>query len=62
MVNKELVPSAPLLIESMRSIGYSFESAVADIVDNSISAKATDIKIQFETFGKPYLIEQGTGF
>ena len=32
------VPFAPSLIESMRSLGYSFESAVADIIDNSISA------------------------
>jgi len=30
---------------SMRSIGYSFKTAVADIVDNSISAKASNVKI-----------------
>ncbi len=39
------IPCAPSLIESMRSIGYSFESALADIIDNSISAKANDIQI-----------------
>ena len=36
MKNKLLIPNAPILIESIRSVGYSFESAMADIVDNSI--------------------------
>ncbi len=40
-----LRPSAARLLESMRDIGYSFESALADIVDNSISANATQIRI-----------------
>ena len=30
---------------SMRSLGYSFNNAIADILDNSISAKATKIEI-----------------
>ena len=34
MFEKESIPFAPMLIESMRSIGYSFESAIADIIDN----------------------------
>lgn len=38
-------PSPDVLMNSMRSIGYSFKSAVADIIDNSISAKATEIEI-----------------
>lgn len=40
-----LRPSAARLLESMRDIGYSFESALADIVDNSISAGASRIDI-----------------
>ena len=40
-----ILPNAASLIESMRSIGYSFETAIADIIDNSISAKATKIEI-----------------
>lgn len=40
-------PSADILMTSMRSMGYTFESAVADIVDNSISAGATTIDIKF---------------
>lgn len=42
---KILRPSAARLLESMRDIGYSFESALADIVDNSVSAHASRIEI-----------------
>lgn len=47
----QVLPNASNLIESMRSIGYSFETAIADILDNSISANAKkiDIKLKFET-------------
>ena len=38
-------PSAAALIESMRDFGYSLETAVADIVDNSITAGAKRISI-----------------
>jgi len=40
-----LSPPASSLIESIRSIGYSFDSAIADIVDNSISAHAKNIDV-----------------
>ncbi len=40
-----LVPHAAKLLQSMRDIGYSFETAVADLIDNSISANATHIWI-----------------
>lgn len=38
-------PSPSVLMNSMRSIGYSFKTALADIIDNSISAGARNIKI-----------------
>ena len=44
---RENKPTADVLMTSMRSMGYSFESAVADIVDNSISAHACEIVIHF---------------
>lgn len=59
-----VLPNASSLIESMRSIGYSFETAIADIIDNSISAKAKQIDIfQRTKDGKPYLqiIDDGRG-
>ncbi|MBT5492180.1 ATP-binding protein [bacterium] len=43
-----LLPKASSLIESLRDIGYSFESAIADIIDNSITAQAKNIKIYFD--------------
>lgn len=44
---RENQPSADILMTSMRSMGYTFESAIADIVDNSISAQASHIEIHF---------------
>lgn len=38
-------PSPNVLMNSMRSIGYSFKTAFADIIDNSISANASEIRI-----------------
>ena len=55
MKEKILIPYAPILVESTRSIGYSFESALADIIDNSISKNATVIDIKFKTVGNPYV-------
>ena len=42
------IPEARLLLESLRSVGYNEETAIADIIDNCISAKAHEIKIQFD--------------
>lgn len=44
---KKNMPTADILIMSMRAMGYSFESAVADIIDNSISANARNIQLYF---------------
>jgi hypothetical protein len=51
-MNIELIPSAKRLIRSMRDIGYEFVDAVADIVDNSIQAKATVIGITLKFEGE----------
>ncbi|MFM9913112.1 MAG: ATP-binding protein [Methylophilaceae bacterium] len=40
-----LPPSAACLAASLRDLGYSLETAIADLIDNSISADATDIQI-----------------
>ena len=44
---KENKPTADILMMSMRAMGYSFESAIADIIDNSISASARNIWLKF---------------
>lgn len=48
--NNELIPSARRLVGSLRDIGYEFAPAVADLVDNSIEAGATqvDVWVEFE--------------
>jgi len=40
-----------MLIESMRDIGYSLETALADVIDNSITSKASDIQLFADTSG-----------
>ncbi|WP_208591877.1 ATP-binding protein [Gracilibacillus suaedae] len=42
-----IAPEASSVVESMRSIGYNLETALSDIIDNSISAQAAEIKINF---------------
>ena len=44
----DLNPDPSCLIESIRDIGYSLETAIADIIDNSISAEANNIKINID--------------
>lgn len=40
-----LPPRAASLSASLRDLGYSLEAAIADVIDNSISADATEIQI-----------------
>jgi hypothetical protein len=46
----ELPPDPSRLVKILASVGHTMPSAVADLVDNSISANATNIAI---TFGRP---------
>ncbi|WP_461788670.1 ATP-binding protein [Pedobacter sp.] len=43
-----LPPSAARLAESLRDTGYTFTTSVADIVDNSVAADATNINISLD--------------
>lgn len=62
MEYKELVPQADNLMESTRSIGYSLQAAIADIVDNSIAANAKMVSIQFPRKKHEYLTILDDGF
>lgn len=44
-------PKPCALVESLRSVGYSLPTAIADIVDNSIAAHAKNIWIDFHWAG-----------
>lgn len=55
-------PQASLLLHSLRSVGYSEEAAIADIVDNAISADATEIHIAFDWENREIVIlDNGQG-
>lgn len=58
-----LPPNAGNLLDSMRAVGYTLESAVADLIDNSISAQATHVDILFSPLNNPYflIIDNGIG-
>jgi Histidine kinase-, DNA gyrase B-, and HSP90-like ATPase len=43
-----VTPSAARLTDSLRDIGYDFSSAIADLVDNSITAEATEVNVVIE--------------
>lgn len=60
---KDLPPFAPILMESTRAIGYSIESAIADVIDNSIAAKASKIDIDFFPLDGAYIsiLDNGKG-
>lgn len=47
---EEVIPSAARLLGSLRDLGYEFTNAVADLVDNSVSAGASqvDITVHFD--------------
>lgn len=44
-------PDPAALVESLRAFGYTPEAAVADLVDNSITAKSRNIWVDFEWNG-----------
>ena len=46
-----IAPKASSLVESLRAFGYDLGTAIADLVDNSISADAKNIWIDFEWAG-----------
>ena len=44
-------PKASAMIEALRGLGYSTATALADIVDNSIAARATRVDLEFHWEG-----------
>jgi len=50
-ISTPAIPEASSMIETFRAIGYSIQSAVADIIDNAVSANAKNIWIDFEWKG-----------
>lgn len=57
-----LPPNPAALIESTRAMGYSTPAAVADIIDNSIAASASQVDLLYDPFDSPYLAILDNGF
>jgi hypothetical protein len=59
-----VTPSAARLTDSLRDIGYDFSSAIADLVDNSITAGATEVNVVIEFDGgasRVFISDNGRG-
>ena len=59
-----VTPSAARLTDSLRDIGYDFSSAIADLVDNSITAEATEVNVVIEFDGEAsrvFISDNGRG-
>ena len=57
-------PIAAAITESLRSIGYSIETAIADLIDNSITAGASIVSISGEYKGEKtalFILDNGCG-
>lgn len=61
---EDVTPNPEYLIKSIAEQGYSLESALADLIDNSISANATQVEVLIKTDKEPftlYLTDNGKG-
>ena len=61
---EEVPPRASVLVESLRDIGYSLQTAVADVIDNSLTAGARNIELLADTHAEApsiAILDDGTG-
>lgn len=60
-----LEPDASRIMEGLRDTGYDFNTAMADLVDNSIAANATEIRVNVNLYPdntvKVYVVDNGSG-
>jgi hypothetical protein len=58
----DFTPDPISLLESNRNLGYSIEEAISDLIDNSISAEATNVSYEIHpNNGKPYFLLKDNG-
>jgi len=57
-VTIDVPPQAAILVLALRDIGYTFSTAIADIIDNSIDSEAKTVKISTGDFGgeHPFIV------
>ena len=67
MTDEEMIlaPDPARIVEGLRDTGYDFNTAMADLVDNSIAANATLIKVKIDMTPngtvKAYIADNGCG-
>lgn len=64
IAQEETPPGASAMINTFRAFGYNLRTAIADIIDNSISAKAENIWIEYKWDGAESWVaitDDGTG-
>jgi Histidine kinase-, DNA gyrase B-, and HSP90-like ATPase len=57
-------PRAGAMLEALRGLGYSTAAALADIIDNSVSAEATEVRVNFVwagTASRVSVLDDGRG-
>ena len=58
----DFTPDPISLLESNRNLGYSIEEAISDLIDNSISAEATNVSYEIHpNNGQPYFLLKDNG-
>ena len=63
-ISEETPPKANAMINTFRAFGYNLQTAIADIIDNSISAKATTVWLNYTWEGSESwisILDDGTG-
>ena len=53
---EDVTPNPEYLIKSIAEQGYSLESALADLIDNSLSANANQVEILIKTDKEPFIL------
>lgn len=60
----EITPAPSSLIESLRGLGYSPETAIADLIDNSLAASARTVRLdlQWDRYSPSFaMLDDGSG-
>lgn len=56
MATETCVPNPEYLIKSIAEQGYTLETSIADIIDNSLTANATRVEVLIDTSQKPFTL------
>ena len=61
---RNVIPNPEFLIKSIAEQGYSIETAISDLIDNSVSAGCKRVEILTDTESDPfklYIVDDGDG-